>query len=234
MTFKEIVDDTLERCDYGDPAQIGASTASRVRVKRHVNEAYRSVLRKSGMSRLTARASTQITTVIGTKTYTVTAPKIHSIYDDANNRLLTEKTLDDIRLFDPDGSITGNPEHYVLESAGATTILVRLWPTPASVLTLEVDDAAPTTALSADGDIPVVPVDFHDLLGMMARLKDYEKKADRRYRELKADIEGPDGKGGRIGELRLHLRKSKTLSTVPGRNRIRRGSKLGPFFESGT
>jgi hypothetical protein len=219
-TFLNLQDDTLERLNLPSDA----SSTARTRVKRYLNEGYRAALGGVGLSR--ARyATTTITTVAGTAEYSVTATKVRSIRDEANELLLTEATLHDLRAMDPGETSSGTSTYYAVYHYNSTTTLkVRLWPIPSEVLTLDVEILAPVTELSADGDLPLLPADYHYLLSVYARMCEYEKMDDTRAQQ--AAQQWRDG----LKDLRFFLRKSDTRATIQGGRPRGYSSSLGPDF----
>lgn len=219
MTFLQIVDDTLERLNL----PLDASSSARTRVMRYVNEAYRLLLAELGLGR-TRHATTTISTVAGTKEYTVTASKIAVIRDTANDTRLDEVSLAEIRAIDPGDDSDGNPTSFAIVKTTSTTVTVRLWPTPSDAWTLDVDILAAVTALSADGDIPVFDSEFHHALAIYARACEYEKSDDTRYRDTMKEYVNV------VRALRFYRRKSSTRTTIQGGASRGYTSSLGPNF----
>ncbi len=58
---------------------------------------------------------------------------------------------------------------------------IRLWPTPASAWTFNVDGQYAIPALVQDTDIPMLPPSYHELLADYGRMKEYERTQDGRY-----------------------------------------------------
>lgn len=200
------------------------STASRTEVKRSINEHYRRLGSALGMT-LGRDSTTTITMVAGTQSYSVTAQKIKFIRDASNSYTLREVSLGYIRDIDPGLDSSGNPEVFAIRKQTATTITVLLHPIPSAAGTLDVDISTALTALSANGDVPVlIPEDFHWLLSSGAKMDFYEKSDDQaRYdRVLKQYEQG-------IKDLRYFLRKSHTHTFTQG-ERVKRPSRLSPFY----
>ena len=81
--------------------------------------------------------------------------------------------------------------------------------------------------MSVANDEPLLPPVFHRLLGIGARMKEYEKKDDTRYLDAKADFE----RG--LSKLKFYM-----LHQAAGRpnlrGRVQRGfSTLGPNYPAG-
>jgi hypothetical protein len=204
VTFKEIQDDAMERLNL-------TSADARTRVKRYVNEWYRRILGRLGMSRLRDASSTTIILADGQAEYDVSAVKIAHIFDPTNEVMLVERSLTWMRDMDPTDSYRSNyPVAFAVRKVGATTLKVRVWPIPNQALTLRVDTSSGATALSADGDVPVLPEDYHWILSLAARVSEYEKLDDDRYKIARQDLEDA------IRELRYHIAKSHTKQWSQG------------------
>lgn len=219
MTFLELQNDALDRLNL--PAD--ASGASRDRIKRYINEGYRWLLADVGMSRALDSTAT-ITTVADTAEYTVTTGAIRAIRDLVSDTVLQEATLVELRRRDPGDEETGDPTHYAIRNAGATTLLVRLWPTPVDARTLQLDVTATVTDLSADGDVPVFKAEYHHALSIYARMCEYEKMDDTRYKEASQLWQVT------IRALRFALRRSDSRVMTQGRGPIARWSHFGSNF----
>lgn len=218
-TFLQLQDDALERLNL--PTTV--SSEARTRVKRYINEGYKLLLADNGMAR--ARdTTTTISVLTGTAEYTVTASKIRSIRDTSNDTLLEEVSLSALRSLDPGNDSDGNPTHYAVRQVGASTLKVRLWPIPSEDVTLDCDIVSAVTALSADGDIPVFPEEFHSILSVYARMAEYEKMDDTRYDRAAREYVAL------TRQLRFYLRKSDSQHLAQGT--LPRGyvSSLGPSF----
>lgn len=57
---------------------------------------------------------------------------------------------------------------------------IQLYPTPSQAITYYVDGQVAITDLVQDTDEPLLPEDFHDLIGLGIRVKEYEKTDDKR------------------------------------------------------
>lgn len=218
-TFLQLQDDALERLNLPTTA----SSDPRTRIKRYINEGYRLLLADVGMAR--ARdTTTTISVIAGTAEYTVTASKLRAIRDTTNDVRLMEVSLSALRSLDPGDESDGNPTHYAVRQFGASTLKVRLWPIPSETVTLSCDIVAAVTALSADGDIPVFPEEFHSLLSTYARMCEYEKMDDTRYDRAAREYVSL------TRQLRFYLRKSDTQHLTQSGHPRGYSSSLGPSF----
>ena len=219
MTFLEIQNDALERLN--GPSD--SSSAMRTRIKRYINEGYRWLLADVGMARALDTTAT-LDTVADQAEYTVTAAAIRAIRDLVSDTLLDEVTLVELRRRDPGDEDTGDPTHYAIRKAGATTLLVRLWPTPTDVRTLQLDVTASVTDLSGDSDVPVFRAEYHPALSTYARMCEYEKMDDTRYKEASQLWQA------QIRALRFALRRSDSRVMTQQPRPIARWSHFGSNF----
>lgn len=190
MTFQTLQDRVMGRLNL-------TSAEARTRIKTFINERYRKLQTSVGLGRVRFTSST-LTTGAGTYTYSpANLLKPITLYYAAGNRVLAQKTMDEIRMMDPDSSMTGEPEAWVLQQFGSVSCTIYIWPKPAGSYVVGYDGIVVGTDLSANGDVPVIPEDFHDALEFAAtadelmkmekpKLADaMEAKAERRERELR-------------------------------------------------
>jgi hypothetical protein len=214
VTFVEIQDAVMGRFDL-------TTSVARTRVKARINERYRELVTSLGLGKV-RRATSTFATVDGTTTYTPTnLIKPFTVTYTAGNRVLLERTEAQIREQDPDISQTGAPRYYVVVGYGASTVSLRIYPTPDDAYTITYEGIVRGTALSSDGDIPVLPEDFHDILVLGPcedeALKQEKTELARQFRDQRL---GPPGRKheGRVGELRYFLHKSAYLHTRQGQD----------------
>lgn len=205
MTYVELQNAVMD--------QLGlTSSDARRRVKSFLKQRYREVQSSVNVSR-TRLGSVNFVTASGVSTVTASGvAKVFTVYDPTNlKRPLVETTLPRLRELDTDSSVTGYPTEYAIVSHVADAITLRLYPKPNAVLTLPADVLVSATELSADDDVPALPVDFHDILVRGAKA-DYlmtQEKAQRLAdKEEKRFAE-------RLADLRLFLRTSSTLHQAP-------------------
>lgn len=208
MTFKQLQDRVMDRLKL-------SSTDARDRVKNHINERYRAVATSCGM--IAVRFGTvTLNTVNGTKTYSP-ATLIHpiTIAYPGGNRVLTEISQDQMRQLDPDENMTGEPFHYVVQKYNVDTVTLRIWPTPNAAYALTIDGILTGTDLSADGDKPALPEDFHDVL-LFGALGDELMKLEKI--NLAESFERKFQT--RLGELRYFIAKTAYLPQRQGDNAL--------------
>lgn len=101
-----------------------------------------------------------------------------------------------------------------------------LYPTPSSVVTYTADIVVGITDLAQDNDEPRLPADFHDLLVLGARVREYEKLDDARLTIASQQFES------RKRDLMYWLAETghSDLTTRMGMGR----SRLGPNFPAGS
>jgi len=67
--------------------------------------------------------------------------------------------------------------------------VLLLYPTPAAVTTYTMDSTREIVDMTEDTDEPFLPPDFHDLLSMGARMDEYEKTDDGRFKVASAEFQ---------------------------------------------
>lgn len=168
MTFQELQD-----------AALGTSfdpTRYRSYAKRFLNRAQQRVARRIGMA--VRQASSAITLIVGTHTYDLPADFIgfrgEEPLIDAQGWPLEEVSID--RILSAAAAAptsTGTPCFFAYEKGR-----LRLYPTPATVQDLTLIYRAGAPALIADTDVPVIPVDYHELLPLYAKGRLYQEEDD--------------------------------------------------------
>ena len=204
MTFKNIQDRIMDRVNL-------TSADGRTRIKNNTNERYRALQTSVGLGRV-RRTNSTLNTVNGTATYTPpSVVKTFGISYPSGNKILTERTEDQIREMDPNLDTVGDPRHWAVLQFTATGILIRIWPTPTSIMALVIDGIASGTDMSADGDVPAFPEDFHDILVTQGIADEWDKME-------KPDLATKQEKKAatRVTELRYFLSKSAYLHRQQG------------------
>lgn len=201
MTFSEIVNSVADTVN-------ATSTEAQSRIGRRVNERYRRAATSLGIN-LAALSSITAETVSGNPLVTVSAEKVITVRDKTANRVLDEVSIDQIRNLDADDSESGPPTRFAVITAGASTVVVRLHPTPADVRTLDID-ANVTKATLTGIDVPAFAASFHDVL-LYGALADESRKIDKRQaNEYERQFEQ------RLSDLRFYLAKSSYLHLHQG------------------
>jgi hypothetical protein len=99
----------------------------------------------------------------------------------------------------------------------------HLWPTPGAAVTYYVDYRREVTDLVNSTDEPPLPTDFHPLLVMYARMREYEKTDDSRYEQARADFG--------LGLVRLKFSTQWVADELPVMGGTRLGrSRLGGMY----
>lgn len=205
-------------------------TTTRDRIRGFVGNRLRDLYALDSAERL-RQGTTTITTVAGTAAYdlAVSVVKVLRIVDRANQRVLRSEGLAWYREADPDPQ-QGTPEAFIwttLEQASTTTtphVTVTLWPTPSAVQTLYVDYLAALTDLASDTAIPVLPVDFHELLVDGACADECLHMNDKRAAAFEARYLSREKK------LKGWLWSDPSTRLIPGTAHLRGWSSLGPWF----
>lgn len=216
MTFLQLQNDVLGRLGLTTPD-------ARTRIKLFINERYRKLQTAIGLDRVRFGTIT-FPTVNGTNLYSTTGLiKPWTVAIPAQNWVLDESTMDNIRLLDTDHSQTGRPYVYAVQKFNPTTASLYLFPTPDGVYSVQVDGILTGVDLVADADIPAFPEDFHDLLTFAAsadELMKMEKPQLAQAQEIRADA--------RTRDLRYFLAKSAYLGLIQAQTEW----WWGPWFQS--
>lgn len=204
MTFVELQNQVMARMNL-------TTTEARTRIKSFLNIRMRSLQTSIGLGQVRFASGT-FPTVAGTFTYSPTnliKPLALSI--PALNRVLDERTKDQILIMDPGLQQTGAPIFYAITNYGATSCTLYLWPKPDAIYTIGYDGIIKGTDMVADGDIPVVPEDFHDILIFGATSDELlHKEKIPLSREMGQQVVT------RTGELRYFIGKSAYLGLMQG------------------
>lgn len=208
MTFVNLQDRVMARLNL-------TTTAARTRIKDILNERLRRVATSTNVGR-TRYGAISTATVAATPTVTTTGGggqpgiiKVRTVSIPLENRVLDERTVDQMKTYDPDLSQTGIPRFYAIQKINATTLLIRLWPTPDAVYTLTIEGILAGTDMSADADVPGMPEDFHDMLVYGALADEYphlEKTDLALFNEQKFEK--------RLSDLKYFIAKSAYLRRV--------------------
>lgn len=143
----------------------------------YLNETYHAILRKPWATHLRDTTTTKAS-VAGTQSYSVTScARINRIWDPTGQIKLTMRTLQWLRVTDPN-PVQGTPVFWIPTDVTKTTQVFLLEPIPSAVVTYTLDITSPITELSAEGDVPLLPDDFHDLLIDGAEQRVLVKKDD--------------------------------------------------------
>jgi hypothetical protein len=201
-------DDVAERLNLTSPAALA-------RIGREINDRYRMVASSIGMQ-TTARSTATATTTIGNRALTfgptpVAIEKVYVVYDPSASppRVLEPVTFDEMAVHRVLG--TDPPHAWAVQSAGPSSVTIRLDVIPAAAYPLTADVLANVSALSGSM-VPNFAESFHDLLmyGAMAteleKMEKYEmaKKQEAFFRE-------------RISDLRFFLAKNAFQTFYQGK-----------------
>lgn len=156
MTFLEIQNRVMGRLNL-------SSTVARDRIKGFINERVRNAQTSTNLGRV-RRGSQTINTVAGQvflNTTTIIKPITISI--PAMNWVLRERTEDQLRNYDPIGQWSGVPQLYAVRKINASSVQLEFKPIPDAIYAVVIDGYLAGTEMTADGDIPAIPEDFHDM-----------------------------------------------------------------------
>jgi hypothetical protein len=105
---------------------------------------------------------------------------------------------------------------------------IALAPTPASVITYNVDFEWDPQNMANAMDEPVLPPRFHRLIGIGTRMKEFSKKDDTRYRETEREFT----KG--LNDLHYFVASGAHGMPVMGQPAAQRPSRLGGWYPAGS
>ena len=206
---------------------------SKARFLAAINRQYRRLASLPGLQHL-RDTTTTFPSVAGTALYAIgSVAKINRIWDTSNRRYLAPMTLSQYRMLSPEAVTAnqGTPTFWVWlgQTGGASpTFNLYLYQTPSAVVTYTADVTSVLTALSADGDIPILPVDFHDLLVLWPLVDEYRSMDDSRLSVVQAAARE------REAQFKYWMHETAAGSTAMGLNGLMRPSQLGPAFPAGT
>ena len=104
---------------------------------------------------------------------------------------------------------------------------IALVPTPSAAITYTLDFEWNPQNMSVANDEPLLPPTFHRLLGLGARMKEYEKKDDTRFQQTKVEYDNV------LKKLKFYL-YTQAAGRPNLRGRMHRGiSTLGPNYPAG-
>ncbi len=113
-------------------------------------------------------------------------------------------------------------------TTSASYLSFLLWPTPAAVVNYDIDVTRGVMDMANPTDTPLLPLDFHDLLAIGARLDEYEHTDDSRRRI--AEVEWDEGVKALTSWIVAH---PDTRIDLNAERRLER-STLGPWFPRDT
>lgn len=150
-----------------------------------INRHYRRLASLPGLQHL-RDTTTTFPSVAGQAEYQIgSVAKIKRIWDTTNRRELRPMSMAQYRTISPEAIADnqGTPDFWIWESYSGTSTQkfdIYLYRTPDSVITYTADITSVLTLLTADGDIPILPTDFHDLLYYGALADEYRHMDDSR------------------------------------------------------
>jgi hypothetical protein len=148
-------------------------------------------------------------------------------YIDVTQFMVSAACVGDVTLYD--AAAAGNVLGVI--PRGATSARYQcfaLFPTPSAVLPYTIDVEHDPYALSAANDEPLLPLKFHRLLAIGARVKEYEKEGNERYPVAKREFDEA------VSDMIYQVTCSPDYVMVPGHTPSRDGgSNLGPWYPGG-
>lgn len=200
MTFLQLQNAVMGRLNL-------TSAEARARVKARLNERYRQIQASLHLAP-TRYGTITFTTASGDETVTASGvAKIFNVYDPTTlKRPLDETTLLQIRERDAGAEWVGTPQQYAISEHIDDVIVLELRPIPTATASLKSDALLAGTDMSGDGDVPTIPVDFHDALEYGAVADELDKVEKKLADKFEAKFEK------RLRELRYFIAKSAYLS----------------------
>lgn len=181
------------------------TAAARARIKDRLNERLRSVQSSVGLAK-TRRGMLSVNCVSGTVTMATTGVlKVFTVAIPLSNRVLTECTMDHIRYMDPSNTASGIPLLYAVEKVGAVVSTLHFYPNPDAIYAIQIDGLLVGSDMTADGDVPGIPEDFHDMLIAGAEADEYGDMEDAQAKVVECEARFDK----RLRDLRYFLAKSK-------------------------
>lgn len=230
MTLLEI-ETELARETNKSASTLDATTKARFLAA--INRHYRRLASLPGLQHL-RDTTTTFPSVAGQAEYQIgSVAKINRVFDTENRRLLAPMTMSQYRAISPE-AITdnqGTPMFWIWESySGSATSKfdLYLYQTPNAVITYTADITSVLTALSADADVPILPVDFHDLLFLGALVDEYRHMDDTRLSVVQGQY------GDRERQFKYWMHETAAGSTAIRDERRLWPSQLGPWFPAGS
>ena len=167
------------------------------RINNFINDGY--LLACKRVNYFVDEATQDFSTVNGTTKYSLPAnlAKVREVWDTGRSFVLTPVGLRDID--NSSSTQKGPPTWYALDGAN-----VHLYPTPDGIYSLELRYWLLPTVLSADGDTPTIPAEWHHMLWEYAVAQCYwadddaamgqqwDNKFATSFAEFAADVKFPD------------------------------------------
>lgn len=196
MTFKEVQDSVMGRVNQ-------TSTVARDRIKGFINLRCRDVQTTVNLGSV-RRGSVDCTTISG-ESFIIPSGVIKplTVRLPALNRVFGERSVDQLRVFDPAEQWVGAPELFAIYKTLPDGVELMLMPQPDGAYDLTMDAVLRGTDMTQDDDVPGFPEDFHDILiyGALADEYDHLEKEDE---SVKAETKYER----RMSQLRYFVQKS--------------------------
>lgn len=163
MTFAEMYGEV--NTNLGSNALLTASSSTKS--KEFVNRAYDELVLQYRFHETEATDTSKTTTAsVASVTVPTGARRIWSIRDTTNKRLLSKRDIEWYESMDQSTDVASYPEFWIRYGSS-----ILLWPTPDGAYSLQIRYTKLQTDLSADGDTPTIPVEWHGVLVLLASSK---------------------------------------------------------------
>lgn len=229
MTFLEIKQELARETNKNASALDATSSA---RFGSAINRHYRRLASLPGLQHL-RDTTTTFDSAAGQALYQIEdVAKIKRIFDPENRRYLEPMSMVQYRMHEQDAdNMLGTPSFWIWrgQTGGSTpTFDLYLWPTPSAAITYTADITSVLTILSADGDVPILPGDFHDLLFLGALIDEYRHLDDPRVQVVQGQF------GDRERQFKLWMHETDAGSTCVSNDGSVLPSRLGAWFPAGS
>jgi hypothetical protein len=167
MQFSDLRTRLRKRC--GNPSTTDVADSD---LNEHINDAYVEIANKYRFRAILKRQS--ISTVAGTRSYDLTAGyhTVKKVWSETTGKEKRLTKIDDRQWSERTAlTIQGEPTGYHLFVGK-----IEFDPLPDGIYTIVVQARADITALSADSDVPVIPVTWHEGILMLAKYKYYSNQ----------------------------------------------------------
>ncbi len=198
-----------------------------------INRHYKRLASLPGLQHL-RDTTTTFPSVAGQALYQIgSVAKVKRIWDTTAQRKLWPMSMAQYRALSPQ-AVTDNqglPNFWIWGSCSGSstqTFGLYLYQTPDDVRTYTADVTSTLTLLSADADVPILPVDFHDLLFLGALVDEYRHLDDSRLRVVQEQYTERDK------QFRYWMHETDDGSTAIGHAGRMIPSQLGAMFPAGT
>lgn len=207
-------------------------TTTKARFLAAINRHYKRLASLPGLQHL-RDTTTTFPSVAGQALYNLASvAKVKRVFDATNRRYLWPMSMPQYRMIEQDAANNqGTPTFWVWSGLSynlTPKFDLYLYQTPSDIVTYTADVTSVLTLLAADGDIPILPADFHDLLFLGALLDEYRHLDDSRVSIVRDQLRE------REGQFKYWMHESDSGSTAIPDVGTAMPSRLGAAFPAGS